>query len=229
MMNLSRNHNLVRPAALSLLVGLVVLSLAQQAVAFASSSTAANPDGATCAFSLQLQKSVAVRRDYLVKVEGALGRSPVATNAVEEMYSKINKASFSSSADSDELGSGTASFSYGKKPASKLLVSVDSFSADCVSCHDGVGASNVSLVLRNKPFTRTQQVDSFTSDHPIGMNYNSYVAANRGYNPIPANSKMIFVDGKVGCLSCHDPLNPEKGHLVMSDRKSALCYTCHGK
>lgn len=228
MMDRSGNHNSVRPAALSLLVGLVVLALTQQAGAFASSSATANPDGETCAFSLQLQKSVDVRRDYLVKVAGALGRPTATTNAVEEMYSKINKASYSS-AESDELGSGKSSFSYGKRQTSKLLVSVDSFSADCVSCHDGVGASNVSLVLRNKPFTRMQQVDTFTSDHPIGMNYNSYVAANRGYNPIPANSKMIFVNGKVGCLSCHDPLNPEKGHLVMSDSKSALCYTCHGK
>jgi predicted CXXCH cytochrome family protein len=229
MMNLSGNRNTVRPAAYSLLVGFIVLSLAQQAGAFASSSATANPDGETCAFSLQLQKSVAVRRDYLVKVGEALGRPSVASNAVEEMYSKINKASYPEGADSDELGSGTSSFSYGKTKAAKTLVSIDSFSADCLSCHDGVGASNVSLVLRNKPFTRMQQLDSFTSDHPIGMNYNSYVAANRGYNPIPANSKMIFVNGKVGCLSCHDPLNQEKGHLVMSDRKSALCYTCHGK
>jgi len=43
------------------------------------------------------------------------------------------------------------------------------------------------------------------------------------------NTKMIFVNGKIGCLTCHNPLNAEKGHLVMSDRNSALCTTCHNK
>jgi predicted CXXCH cytochrome family protein len=61
------------------------------------------------------------------------------------------------------------------------------------------------------------------------MSYNNYVAADRGFKPVGMNGAMIFADGKVGCLTCHNPLNPEKGHLVMSDRNSALCLTCHNK
>jgi hypothetical protein len=63
------------------------------------------------------------------------------------------------------------------------------------------------------------------------MNYASYVAADpTSYKPITAfDSKMIFVNGKVGCLTSHYPLNPKKGHLVMSDFQSALCLTCHKK
>jgi predicted CXXCH cytochrome family protein len=63
------------------------------------------------------------------------------------------------------------------------------------------------------------------------MDYQSYVAFGRGkFKHISTfNSKMKFVNGKVGCLTCHDPLNPERGHLVMSDVRSALCLTCHNK
>jgi predicted CXXCH cytochrome family protein len=57
-----------------------------------------------------------------------------------------------------------------------------------------------------------------------------YAAASKDYkSQLGANNKMVFVNGKVGCLTCHNPLNPEKGHLVMSDQKSALCLTCHNK
>ncbi|QWV95740.1 cytochrome c3 family protein [Geomonas oryzisoli] len=142
------------------------------------------------------------------------------------MYGNVVPAAYSD----DESTTGGLSITFGStaKQTANSGGILDSFSVGCLSCHDGVGASQVNVDFRDRPFDRTSMVNSFNSDHPLGMTYDSYVAANRGYKPI-GNNKMIFVNGKVGCLSCHDPLNTEKGHLVMSDYGSALCKTCHDK
>lgn len=109
---------------------------------------------------------------------------------------------------------------------------IDSLSAVCLSCHDGVSALSITANLKNNPYKesrlRGRDYKMVGMDHPIGMDYNKYAASSKDYKPISAtNNKMIFVNDKVGCLTCHNPLIPEKGHLVMSDRNSALCLTCH--
>jgi predicted CXXCH cytochrome family protein len=108
-------------------------------------------------------------------------------------------------------------------------VEIDALSRDCIGCHDDVNAGSVGVVLRNNPESHRSQVNSFSNDHPIGMNYNNYVAFDRGYKPMPMDTNMIFVNGAVGCLTCHDPLNMEKGHLAKSDKNSELCFSCHNK
>jgi predicted CXXCH cytochrome family protein len=107
---------------------------------------------------------------------------------------------------------------------------IDELSRDCLSCHDGVVAGNVHVMYRNTPGQKTNSYDG-KSVHPIGMNYAAYAAMDPlDYKPAPAfNSKMIFVNNRVGCLTCHNPMNPEEKHLVMSDYRSALCTTCHKK
>jgi predicted CXXCH cytochrome family protein len=217
-----------RRAVLSCLVGAAVVGLTQMAGAFAPPIPTAKSSSETCAFSLELQKSVSLRRQYLVKLEQALDGFAVAGSGVEEMYGSIEPAAYSDEDDSYGGGRRSIASFFSEKPPQKA-VGMDSFSSECVSCHDGVGASSIGVVLRDRPFGRKPQVDSFTSDHPIGMTYNSYVASKRGYKAITIPNKMLFVNGKVGCLTCHDPLNPERGHLVMSDRNSALCTTCHDK
>jgi predicted CXXCH cytochrome family protein len=214
-------------AAISLIVGAVNIVGAHQVSAFATvDSSSRTQNNETCLYSLQLQKSVDLRRQYLVKLEEALGETTVGDNSIEEMYGNIKKASYSDSEAPGWVRSGSAGSQGGKGN----LDGIDSFSVDCISCHDGVAASSVGFDIRNRPLDRRSFVASFTSDHPIGMDYNRYVEANRGYKPVlPGSNKMLFVKGKVGCLTCHDPLNAEKGHLVMSDRNSALCLTCHSK
>lgn len=107
---------------------------------------------------------------------------------------------------------------------------IDPLSAECVSCHDGTTASEVKIDFRNNAFGSKSRIKGHSTDHPIGMNYGNYVTANREYKPLTmADTNMIFVNGVVGCLTCHDPMNPDRGHLAKSDRKSALCLTCHDK
>lgn len=106
---------------------------------------------------------------------------------------------------------------------------VDPLSADCLHCHDGITASEVEPVIRNDPY-RTIRRKSRGTDHPVGMEYDRYAAFNRKFRPLAGDTgAMIFVGGKVGCLTCHDPLNEQDKHLAKSDHGSALCFTCHNK
>jgi len=226
-------HRRSHTAAILLVAAMAVLSSVQVTSALMAAQAGDSSPG-TCAFSLQLQQSSGARNRYVAKVVSVAGKGwggEAATgNAVEEMYSNVKPASYSVdeySGEQAEESSAAARLNFSK---GETLSQVDSMSRDCICCHDGVGASSVNVDLRNNPSGHQSHINSFKTDHPIGMNYNSYVAAGNGYKRIgPDNLKMIFVDGKVGCLSCHDPLNPEKGHLVMSDRESALCRTCHKK
>lgn len=204
-----------------LLAGAAALGTADNVGAF-STGAGASFGGVLCTFSEQLQTSVPVRREYLVKLDQALGGSYTAQNdTVDDMYGNIVLAAFGED-DAD-----SSIFNFSGRNATSLL-EMDSFSKDCLSCHDGAAASMIKVELRDRPNDSHSWVTSAKRDHPIGMTYNNYVAADRGYKPVSGN-KMVFVNGKVGCLSCHDPLNAERGHLVMSDTGSALCKTCHDK
>ncbi|QXE93145.1 cytochrome c3 family protein [Geomonas subterranea] len=146
------------------------------------------------------------------------------------MYGNVVPAAYSDDDSAGATGSLTVLFRSVKREATANFGGTpDDLSVGCLSCHDGVGASQINVDFRDRPSDRRSMVNSFSSDHPLGMTYDAYVAANRGYKPVGSNTKMIFVNGKVGCLTCHDPLNTEKGHLVMSDYGSALCKTCHDK
>jgi predicted CXXCH cytochrome family protein len=180
-----------------------------------------------CFYSLQLQKSVAERKRYLVKLNQATGGAVARTSAVEDMYSNITPASYSAEEDATDGGWGL-----GTKTVNRELAGVDALSLDCIGCHDGASAIAVDASSRNNPYgSPDNHTGSVGNDHPIGMDYQRYVTFNgKKFKPIfGLATKMVFVDGKVGCLTCHDPLNPERGHLVMSDKKSALCLTCHDK
>lgn len=211
------------------MVGVTIMGLAQSVGAFGNGS-AGSYGGDVCTYSVQLQQSVSVRRDYLVKLDQVRGSSYMAGNGVEEMYDNIVPASYNDD-DDDEAGAGSISLIFGvsKKSAARSANDLDSFTVDCLGCHDGLSASSIGVDYRDRPHDRGSRVVSSKSDHPIGMSYDMYVAASRGYKNVGTSTKMVFVNGKVGCLTCHDPLNPEKGHLVMSDANSALCRTCHDK
>jgi predicted CXXCH cytochrome family protein len=215
------------PRAISLTAGVALLGAAQIAGAGFTISPAPLQSTGPCLFSEQLQTSAPVRREYMAKLVAAVGGTGQASNSIEQMYGDIKKASYSEAA-SDHAEPALNIWGFENKHATHTP-GIDTLSADCLSCHDGVGATPVTTVLRNDPM-RSSRHPLPSSDHPIGMDYNRYVASREGYKSLfGVSNKMVFVDGKVGCLTCHDPLNPEKGHLVMSDRNSALCLTCHNK
>lgn len=134
--------------------------------------------------------------------------------------------------ESDELiyetdipaGRNPLSFSEGSK-------GIDRFSNDCLSCHDGVMAQNFKLRVKNNPGGRVMSLEDIIGGHPVGMEYDNYASVDaKGYKrDVKFSTGMVFAEGRVGCLTCHNPLNREKGHLVMNNDKSALCFSCHNK
>jgi len=174
-------------------------------------------DTRQCEFSLQLQKSP-YRENFVARM----------ATAVANYWAANDDPTIASDASDD---SGFSLFSFGMQSAAdNQEAGIDSFSKDCLSCHDGLQATDVSVDYRSRPGSSRTGRPVSGKDHPIGMDYASYAAFGRGYKPASMlNLKMVLVNGKVGCLTCHNPLNPEKSHLVMSDYRSALCLTCHDK
>jgi predicted CXXCH cytochrome family protein len=170
-----------------------------------------------CEFSLQVQKSP-YREDFIARM---------ATAVANYWASNDDPAAVSDTSDDSRL----SLFSFGRNNAEdRQEGEIDSFSKDCLGCHDGLRASDVTVDYRSRPDTSRRGKHVSGKDHPIGMNYASYAAFGRRYKPVAMlDKKMVLVNGRVGCLTCHNPLNPERGHLVMSDFRSALCLTCHDK
>lgn len=108
-------------------------------------------------------------------------------------------------------------------------VEIDEVSFDCVSCHDGLSASYHGFRFKSDE----QVAGSMTTvggGHPIGSHYGAAAYSRPGLKPFEElHEDMVLVDGRVGCLSCHNPLNPEKNHLVRNNDGSELCMTCHSK
>jgi predicted CXXCH cytochrome family protein len=217
-----------RLLAVPLMIGVVIVGAAQLAGAGYAIPPAALSATGPCLFSEQLQSSASARKDYMTKLVAVSDGGVTARNSVEQMYGSIKPASYS---EDDGKTEPEPSIWGLDTIQDKAPSKIDTLSSDCLNCHDGVGAVPVTVVLRNNPYDRTHR-GLPSSDHPIGMDYNRYASFGKGFRALfglPNTGKMILVNGKVGCLTCHNPLNPEKGHLVMSDRESALCLTCHNK
>jgi len=207
----------------SLLTAVTAVGSAQAVLAGFPGQTASTKP---CAYAKQLQHSPVERKRYLVRLSRALGAEVAQNSAVEEMYGDIREASYS---DADEGSGNFLTRFLGIEGKQQREGGLDSFSVDCLGCHDGANAVSVAVNWKNDPYREFHRRRT-TSEHPIGMDYRSYAAANPAdYKPLFGNTRMVLVEGKVGCLTCHDPLNPERRHLVMSDRGSALCLTCHSK
>lgn len=98
----------------------------------------------------------------------------------------------------------------------------------CLSCHDGTLSSFISANEIN-PAPPHAQID-FAHDHPVGI---AYPRSNRRYRPaaLVEQRGVRLPDGRVECISCHDPHDALRipDMLVNSNRRSALCLTCHIK
>ena len=79
--------------------------------------------------------------------------------------------------------------------------------SDCLSCHEGSMGKAVT-----------------DGGHKVDV----YYMKNKDFNTMPDRA-IILVDGKVTCISCHNPYKKEPGRLVMSNVRSRLCLSCHIK
>ncbi len=183
--------------------------LAIAAVAFLAAITSASiamsagtKERGRCAFSRQLEDSY----DRLQFI-ALLGTIRQQESDVEKMYGNITLASYS-----------------------RERVELDPLSYDCLTCHDGISAPIHNIRYKTVHSERSISMVNVKGSHPIGMHYDSFSRINKELRPLSTlNKSMVFVNGNVGCLSCHNPLNPEKDHLVMNNERSELCFNCHNK
>lgn len=110
---------------------------------------------------------------------------------------------------------------YGKLIENSSGSLLDRFSVDCLSCHDGTVSK----------FPRVQVKEGIWQhgigmSHPIGIDY---PRSGDFTHPESLPKEVRLFDAKVGCLSCHDIYSKEQDMLVMSNKKSKLCLSCHKK
>lgn len=129
----------------------------------------------------------------------------------------------------------------GTLPAVQLPAS--SLSRTCMQCHNGSGGPHINM----KPAGTPMQFSGTSIDHPVGMDYNQY-AYKRPESyvlPMRMDARILFEDGKVTCVSCHQTetrpvalsstgvtgatprrCNVGTGYTTGSSR-TRLCMGCH--
>jgi hypothetical protein len=138
---------------------------------------------------------------------------------------KISEAQAAANSRSGESFSYSVNFSL--SPSEN--VTIDSFSLDCILCHDGMNAKYHDIRVRNERKSGIS-MNTVMGGHPIGMSYGASAYENGKLRHLKSlNPSMVLVDGRVGCLSCHNLLNPEKNHLSSTNEQSELCLQCHLK
>ncbi len=91
---------------------------------------------------------------------------------------------------------------------------------ECLTCHDGVVATDVSPCLG--------PVCMLKNDHPVDRTYPPRDKA-RDFAPaaVAEGAGVRFIDGRIDCISCHDLHNAGRFHLRIEERNSRLCLACH--
>jgi hypothetical protein len=85
-------------------------------------------------------------------------------------------------------------------------------SGACMMCHDGRYARDARL------------------GHPFDVPYPPPMKPDLRVNPSQFNPSVILVDGKVTCVSCHDPASTRQNHLAGPTDGPVLkrlCVACH--
>lgn len=119
------------------------------------------------------------------------------------------------------------------RPYQAYGVELDPASLLCLSCHDGVTASDVFTSAHATQFSNqlgSSNLGSQTlSGHPIGVKFPTADPTYRPINAVTADGRIMLPDERVQCISCHDPHNTgrHKGMLVRSNSGSRLCLACH--
>jgi len=105
---------------------------------------------------------------------------------------------------------------------------LDSASRRCMSCHDGVNASD-------SPYSAPGGRGSYDHgdarrNHPVGVQYANRRSRTSSVRMKPSGSlpkEIRLAGGTVGCTSCHNLYSQERYKLAVPIEGSRLCLTCH--
>lgn len=107
--------------------------------------------------------------------------------------------------------------------------SLDATTRRCLACHDGTAAMTGDLPVPHSGRIGGR-IGERISSHPIGVAYPPVPRPGGEGDYVPLgmlDSRIQLFEGRVGCLSCHDLFSGEEKLLVMPNRESRLCYSCH--
>lgn len=137
-------------------------------------------------------------------------------------------------AENAALRSGRPARSRSGPSAGTKEISLDSASLLCLSCHDGVIASDVyggahAMVWSDRSASGATPGMMRLSSHPVGIRYPEGTAGYHGAGVVTQDGRLKLPEGRIQCTTCHDPHNTGRhaGMLNKSNARSALCLTCH--
>jgi len=93
--------------------------------------------------------------------------------------------------------------------------------SSCISCHDGLTATNAHFCTVECDFKGSH---SIMKDYPPRFKEDAYAPTES-----LTEKGIRLYNGKVSCVSCHDLNQPAKYHLIFSNNPSSLCSACHIK
>jgi predicted CXXCH cytochrome family protein len=102
----------------------------------------------------------------------------------------------------------------------------DKVSLECLGCHDGNGGRIAEHGQFDPSDVKALNMAKVAAKHPIGVDYAALSLTRdslRKVSELPPT--MTLVDGRISCITCHDPLNPKSHNLAVSE--ATLCFSCH--
>ncbi len=106
---------------------------------------------------------------------------------------------------------------------------LDPGSRNCLSCHDG----SMARTFPHRGEQKHPQVNLTAPEAQAPANYNMHLfnfpPSGREISRPDESSPLIMTSqNQVGCITCHDPHNNEKGQFLrVSNEKSEICLECH--
>ena len=100
-------------------------------------------------------------------------------------------------------------------------------SESCLSCHDGTLAPSM---LHSPTVTLFGTMGlGLEKSHPVEIDYARAYLTSEGKLQAPSalNSAVRLHNGEVQCTTCHTCAEPTPEKLVMSNKGSRLCFSCH--
>ncbi len=120
---------------------------------------------------------------------------------------------------------GRAHLSHKRETGSRAFGGLDAESAMCVSCHDGASAKEAGS------HSVRMMSSELLADHPIGVKLMATERTRGGdfriASPGSIDRRIRLFDGNLGCGSCHSAYSKEPHLLVMNNRGSKMCLSCH--
>lgn len=102
---------------------------------------------------------------------------------------------------------------------------LDQESQGCMACHDGSTAKDA-----GSHAIGGMSMMGESRDHPIAVPYKSSKERGRDVRLVELSRldrRVRLFNQSVGCGSCHTPYSKNEKLLVMSNRQSQLCLSCH--